>query len=146
VRAAIRTEDADGVWLEMTLREILMPKGPLGALPPGPRRAFLAAGAYVRGAGLSTRDEDATLLRLADVRASDWLPGTLKTAYDLRGLPADAPREIAIKEHAARAWRMHPRDATVEGDAVHAGNRSMRVSATFDPKSQAWRITTAGEP
>lgn len=142
VRVAIRAEDSDGVWLEMTLREILMPNGPLGALPPGPRRAFLADGAYVRGAGLSTRDETATVLSLADVRGSDWLPGTLRAVYDLRGKPADAAREIAIKEHAARAWRLHPRAVTVDGDAARAGQRLLRSSATFDQKSQAWRIET----
>jgi acyl transferase domain-containing protein/3-hydroxymyristoyl/3-hydroxydecanoyl-(acyl carrier protein) dehydratase len=143
VRVAIRAEDADGVWLEMTLREILMPKGPLGALPPGPRRAFLAEGAYVRGAGLSRLDEGATVLTLADVGGSDWLPGTLKAVYDLRGAPADVPREIAIKEHAARAWRIHPRGVTVGENEARAGGRSMRVTAAFDPKTQSWRIETA---
>jgi hypothetical protein len=140
VRVAIRAEDGDGVWLDLTLREALMPKGPLGRLAPADRRAFLAEGRFVPGAGLSDAVDGETRLALADVRASDWLPGTLAAAYALTGRPADAPREIAVKEHAARAWRVHPKQVAATNDEARFETRRLLVDAAFDGERQLWRV------
>jgi acyl transferase domain-containing protein/3-hydroxymyristoyl/3-hydroxydecanoyl-(acyl carrier protein) dehydratase len=145
VRLAVRAEDADGPWIDLVLREALMPKGPLGLLPPAERRGFLAEGRAVEGAGLARADGVETVLLLADVAASDWLPGTLARAYRLAGASADAAREIATKEHAARAWGVHPREVTVDGDAATCGARRLRVDARLDRDARAWRIATPAD-
>jgi 3-hydroxymyristoyl/3-hydroxydecanoyl-(acyl carrier protein) dehydratase len=142
VRVAIRAEGGDGPWLDLVLEEILMPKGPLGRLPPADRRAFLAEGRHVPGAGLARTEGEATVLALADIGASDWLPGTLRSVYRLTGA-TDAAREIAIKEHAARAWAVHPRDVMVDRDAARCGRRRLRVAANLDGATKTWRVTTA---
>jgi hypothetical protein len=141
VRIEVSAEGTNGVWLDLTLREVLMPKGPLGALSPADRRAFLAEGRFVPGAGLSRVEGEDTLLAIADVRASDWLPGTLAAAYGLAGA-ADAARAIAIKEHAARVFAVHPWTVAVDGDVARSGGRELAVTAAFDTAAQAWRIST----
>ncbi len=50
---------------------------------------------------------------LADVKASDWLAGTIAAAYgvDDPDVAADVERlarDVAIREHAARALQVHP--------------------------------------
>jgi predicted GNAT family N-acyltransferase len=143
VRIAVRAKDTDGPWLDLVLREILLPKGQLGRLAPADRRGFLAEGRVVPAAGLSRTDGAETVLALAEVAASDWLPGTLAHAYRLTGAPADAAREIAAKEHAARAWSVHPRDVAVGGGEAKCGRCRMHVEARLDPAARAWRVATA---
>src|SRR5690606_29526150 len=89
------------------LIEVLLPKGPLGAASPLARRAFLRDGRYEPGVRLSREEAGATRLRADELKATDWLPGTVKAVYDLRG--DDAALEVAIKEHVASRAAVHPR-------------------------------------
>jgi hypothetical protein len=141
-RVAVRAEDEDGPWLDLALTEVLMPKGPIGRLPPGARKSFLN-GAFVEGAALSSDRDGETALFLADVKASDWLPGTLERAYRLSAEGDERPREIAVKEHAGRLWGVHPREVEAEGDLARCGERTMTVKAQFDGDDDAWRIMAA---
>jgi acyl transferase domain-containing protein len=116
----------DTLLVDARLVDVLLPKGRLGSVAPASRRAFLRDGAFVEGASLSIptgrRGQpptgDTTILQAHEVRLSDWLPGTLRTLYDLR---ADTPTvEIAAKEHVARTLRVHPRTVELTPDTTHA--------------------------
>jgi len=143
VRVAVRAYNGDDVWLDLTLREALMPKGPLGRLSPAERRTFLRDGAYVEAAHLSRSENGETTLSLSEVAASDWLPGTLAFAYGVNGDAKDMARQIAIKEHVSHRWQAHPRRITVSGNEARFGDRQQRVTASFDDRARSWRITDA---
>ena len=93
------------VWLACRLIEILMPKGPLGLAPPEERRAFLRDREPVSGLSLSRFDGTETRLNASEVKASNWLPGTLEALYEVDGELVEA---IAVKEHVARLLGVHP--------------------------------------
>ena len=76
------------VIASLDLVEVLFPKGALGSAPPRDRRAFLRDRRFVPGLRLSREQGGTTHLAEADVRASDWLPGTLAQAYAAEGGPA----------------------------------------------------------
>lgn len=106
-RSRFQIIDGDRVWADGELVEICMPKGPLGVASPEDRRRFLLDRDFVAGLGLSDVSEPLTaVLDVASVRASDWLPGTVDTAYDLRS--DDRLGEIAIKDVIAQAQAVHP--------------------------------------
>ncbi|MCB9604813.1 MAG: hypothetical protein H6720_31215 [Sandaracinus sp.] len=116
----------DTLCVDARLVDVLMPKGRLGAVDPARRRAFLRDGAVVPEASLSIPSGDTTILQAHEVRLSDWLPGTLRTLYDLR---TDTPTvEIAAKEHVARAAGVHPRTVTLDPDAAHAHVASLPLT------------------
>ncbi|MFZ5481919.1 MAG: beta-ketoacyl synthase N-terminal-like domain-containing protein [Myxococcota bacterium] len=100
--------DGDRLAAHYALDEVLLPKGRLGAADPAARRDFLR-GAYVEGVSLSKDGQ----LTQAEVRASDWLPGTIERVYGT----TDAG-EIARRELAATHLRVHPRALDVFGDRV----------------------------
>lgn len=116
----VRLSQGGNVLADMRLVEVLMPKGRLGVAAPRDRRRFLRDGQHVPGLSLSTVSEDATVLDLADVRSCDWLPGTVRAAYGVRG--DDVPREIAIKDHIAARLGIHPRHVEVDGDRATAAS------------------------
>jgi acyl transferase domain-containing protein/3-hydroxymyristoyl/3-hydroxydecanoyl-(acyl carrier protein) dehydratase len=117
---AVRTQliGAAGVLLEMEHVERLLPKGPLGTRPASERRRFLAERRPVAGLSLATQEDGVTRLGMAEVQRSNWLPGTLESAYQAAGpLPA-LTAAIAAKEHLAALSGLHPADFTLgEGEA-----------------------------
>jgi len=126
----------------MIFVEALLPKGPLGQVQPMDRRRFFKEREFVPGIALSSSDGAATHLRVADVRTSAWLPGTLEHVY------GDAtPRSIAIREHVARAQSVHPGQVTVDGDTGRIAHLSLtRFPVTVDETSEFVRVTDAGPP
>ncbi len=104
---------ADDVWAEIVLVEALFPKGPIGSVDAAKRRAFLHEQVYVDGVGLSQWDGAQNSVFLADVKASDWLAGTIAAAYgvddcDVAGDVERLARDVAIREQAARTLQAHP--------------------------------------
>jgi len=91
------------VWASFRLVEACFPKGPLGAAPRAERRAFLRDGRYVEGLRLSKHDEAETRLSREQVRATDWLPGTVEALYG----STDAGL-IAARERMSAAHGIHP--------------------------------------
>lgn len=103
---------------EFTLTEVLMPKGPLGTLPPLDRRAFLADKAFVAEAGLTDFDGQVTTARDTDVLASNWLPGTLEQVYGLDPGATDLIERVAAAEHGGRILRLHPSQIQLNNEGV----------------------------
>ncbi|MBK6688717.1 MAG: polyketide synthase dehydratase domain-containing protein [Deltaproteobacteria bacterium] len=94
---------ADRVLAEMELVEAGFPKGRLGQHAPLARRDFLL-GRSNTGVALSREDGPVTVLSAAEVKGTDWLPGTVARIYGTTD-----PTEIAVKEHWARHTGLHPR-------------------------------------
>ena len=96
--------EARQVWAEAHFMESTFPKGPIGKAAPTHRQAFLT-GIYTPEASLSSFDKSETSLRIADVKLSDWLPGTIEAVYG-----SQDPETIAVLEHRGRLHQLHPRD------------------------------------
>jgi hypothetical protein len=143
------------VWAEFVLVETLFPKGPIGQVEPQARRAFLRDHAHVPGLSLSAFDGETTSLALADVRASDWLAGTIVRAYgvDSQGSPADMDRltwEVAIKEHVARKLGIHPADVRVVAEPMSTSASVVTASRPYNRylvdvhrEEKGWLVTDA---
>jgi len=104
------------VWLAMRLVEILLPSGPLGSASPERRRVFLERRGFVPGLALSRVQGRTTRLTPAELKAIDWLPGTVATAYQARGELETLTRVVAIKDHVARLAEVHPAQVDVSED------------------------------
>ncbi len=119
-RFAVQAIAAGRVWAELELTEVLFPKGPIGTQAPEVRRRFLLERKPVPGLGLSKHDGPHTVARLADVKASDWLPGTVA---DLYGCPSTHPLElveaVALGDHVAARLPVHPGLVTAVPRADH---------------------------
>ncbi|MEQ9366658.1 MAG: hypothetical protein RIF32_20630 [Leptospirales bacterium] len=105
------TRGVERVAIEADLAYALFPKGTLGSAAPGDRRAFLRDREYVPGLGLSKYDPATGETRICydDVRASDWLSGTVAAVYRTDAQSNDTLCvEIAAKDHLARMLRTHP--------------------------------------
>ncbi len=87
-----------GVWAEGTLLEAPFPLGPIGSAPPLARRRFLANQAYDDAVRLSSIRGEETVLDIADIGRSDWLPGTIRALYG-----TDDPETLVRREHLSRA-------------------------------------------
>ena len=99
-----------GVWAEATLLEAPFPLGPIGTAPPASRKAFLAHRAYRPDVRLSQAVSDTSVLDIADIDRSDWLPGTVAHIYG-----SSTPAEIVRKEHIAHT-------TAIPGAGVHPGS------------------------
>ena len=126
----------DSVWLTLSMTEILLPKGPIGALSSKDRRAFLTQH-FVEHASLSQQNGLQTILDIATVRNSNWLPGTLETTYGITGgCPEDLTRSIATKEHAAKHFGVHPSRIILDNDQARIENLSLNTIALNIKMSQ----------
>ncbi|MBM4393628.1 MAG: 3-hydroxyacyl-[acyl-carrier-protein] dehydratase FabA, partial [Deltaproteobacteria bacterium] len=119
-----------GAWLydghtlvaHFELEEVLLPKGPIGRADPGARRDFLQT-RYTPGVSLARHHDGAYTCDPADVRLSDWLPGTVEAVYG-----TTVPAEIAAKDTASTVLLAHPRDIVIDGDRAFSMARPL-VSA-----------------
>ncbi|PWV99358.1 acyl transferase domain-containing protein [Paenibacillus cellulosilyticus] len=112
----IRFYQDDRLWAELRLVEVLMPKGPIGSGDGRERRAFLQDRVYVEGMALSRREEGATKLTEAEVRGSDWFPGTIAAVYGVEASVSykELTRLAAVKDHVAQLAGVHPSTVIVD--------------------------------
>lgn len=96
------------VWASIELVEALFPKGPLGAVSPDKRRLFLRDKQYVADMALSKLIDGKTHLNVQIIKTTDWLPGSVAALYEVDGDLLTMTRAIAIKEHFARQFKVHP--------------------------------------
>ena len=98
---------------EFCLTEVLMPKGPLGTLPPRQRKAFLTGQRFIENAGIATLTGNSTTATDSDIAASNWLPGTIEQVYGYDNVETSAAttsllNRVVVAEHGARILRIHP--------------------------------------
>lgn len=108
----------DTVWAELTLVEALFPKGPLGEAPGLTRRDFLQHKKFTPNLTLSSYEGGVTRLEPTIVATSNWLPGTIETAYQTTREEGVAV-QVAVKEHLGRILEVHPSKIIVENGEVH---------------------------
>jgi acyl transferase domain-containing protein/3-hydroxymyristoyl/3-hydroxydecanoyl-(acyl carrier protein) dehydratase/1-acyl-sn-glycerol-3-phosphate acyltransferase len=120
----------DEVWAELTLVGALFPKGPLGLAEAHPRWAFLVQRRFVPGLSLSRRAAGVTKLRADEVEASDWLAGSVAQAYGCREATLlGRTREVAMKEHVAHLWSVHPSTVRLEDGLARSAAAPLNVQA-----------------
>lgn len=130
----IRVYDGTGekapLWAKLSWREVLVDLGALTHLSPAFRVAFLRDRRYLPQWTLSRTAPDlSTQITLKDLKAYDWLPGTMAKVYlneaeleEYRRLKPEechrwlAPR-IAMKEWVARWEMIHPTSVKIEETA-----------------------------
>lgn len=112
----IRLYDGEGLWAELRLVEVLMPKGRIGRGDGRSRKAFLQQRVYTAGMALSRSEGGVTKLTEAEVRGSDWFAGTVAAVYgvDPSASYKDLTRLAAVKDHVGRLAGVHP--STVQLD------------------------------
>ena len=129
------------LWARLDLIEKAYPKGPLATLNPLERRDFLTGASNDHPAPLSRFDGTCTRLSPADVIACDWLPGTVATAWGCEGLTgSELVRAVAVKEHFARKWGVHPRKVRYEPPFAIGPDGRHRYALSFDSKARAWAV------
>ena len=130
------------LWARLDLIEKAYPKGPLARLNPLERRDFLTGATDAHPAPLSDWDGKRTLLSPADVIACDWLPGTVAAAWGCEGLTGSAlVKAVAVKEHFARKWGIHPRKVQLDPPFVIGPKGRRRYALSFESSARAWAVT-----
>jgi acyl transferase domain-containing protein/1-acyl-sn-glycerol-3-phosphate acyltransferase len=132
-RFAVQAIAAGRVVASLDLVEVLLPKGPIGSLPREARRAFLRDRVFVAGARIAREEGGATRCTVADVRASDWLPGTVAAAYGGGG--DDLVAAVAVGDHVAARAGVHP--ATVSWERETGVARAAAEPLTARPLALA---------
>ena len=149
-RTHLRAESKGQLLIDMVLREVLLPKGPLGEADPAARRDFLRDQREGTGVALCRADRadrasgEGVVLVKADVRGSDWLPGTIASAYGEGSRPD--PVAIARKDEAAARAEDHPARVTLYDDGAIASSRPLTLlRQTCDEDDERVSVANEGE-
>jgi 3-oxoacyl-(acyl-carrier-protein) synthase/3-hydroxymyristoyl/3-hydroxydecanoyl-(acyl carrier protein) dehydratase/1-acyl-sn-glycerol-3-phosphate acyltransferase len=146
----IQIIDGDRVWCAFTLVEATFAKGTIGSADPATRRAFLQDGQAVAGLQLSTRTGDANTLTLPVFQGSNWLAGTIESAYGVSGSVAEMATQVCVKERIADG-EIHPNQVdlvAVDGlpAAVRADQPITAHPVTIQTEGLEVRVTPSGPP
>jgi len=140
LRLGVQVLRNDRVIAEFSLLEALVPLGIFDRLPADQRRRFGRDHDYAEGWAMADIDPAGTTLSRDAVREANWLPGTLEAIY---GLPFDGSLDegqlterIAIKDHFAARYQLHPSEVRVEDGTVFPGTHAPTPLASLDPR---WR-------
>ncbi|CAM2007144.1 beta-ketoacyl synthase N-terminal-like domain-containing protein [Acanthopleuribacter pedis] len=140
---------ADGrVWCALEFVEILLPKGPIGHQPPLARRAFLRDRKAGTGVALSRVGAEETTLEVAELRANDWLPGTVATIYRADEAQGELAMQVAVKDHFAALFERHPDQIRIDAarQQVWAARRPMqRWAYQLEKEGTTFRVRHQGE-
>ena len=110
------------VWAHMTVLFVAVPEGPLDAFPQRARRAHLRDRAYRPGVRVSAEREGVTTLNDEELAAAEWIPRTIQLAYGIEAAD-DVALAVAMREHAAARFGVHPSAVTLEGMRARCGVR-----------------------
>ncbi|MBX7197070.1 MAG: polyketide synthase dehydratase domain-containing protein [Sandaracinaceae bacterium] len=135
------------VCADLSLVEVLLPKGPIGLAAPADREAFLRDAEGRPGVGLSRTSGETTRLEIRDVALSNWLPGTVERVYAT--VTSDVSAEIAVKDHVAPRLGVHPSRVVVdlsgpEGSARAHDAREPLTVFELDVARDASSVTVTG--
>ena len=96
------------LWASFDFQEKFFPMGSFAESSVAELRSFIRDRQFKPGVSLSRRSGSTTRLTAADVRAVSWLPGTLEHIYQISGGTEDLATNIAVREHMASEWLVHP--------------------------------------
>jgi 3-oxoacyl-(acyl-carrier-protein) synthase/3-hydroxymyristoyl/3-hydroxydecanoyl-(acyl carrier protein) dehydratase/1-acyl-sn-glycerol-3-phosphate acyltransferase len=133
-------ESTQKPWLALELVEVLLPKGPIGLAAPKDREAFLRDRSFVAGVGLSRTTANESSLALADLVASNWLPGTIQKVYGATDVtdPSELAFRALVKDHVGQATATHPSAVEVNGTLA-----AWKARSTHEPLSLFAGTTSA---
>ena len=129
------------VWARMTVVFVAVPEGPLDAYPAPLRRAHLRDRAFRPGVRVSTLRDGTTTLRDEDLAAAEWIPRTIQLAYGIEGAE-DATLAVAMREHAAARFGVHPSEVALDGPVARCAARpgeAMTLRGARDGRAVAVR-------
>jgi hypothetical protein len=146
-RIEVQVIQADTVVLDFALIEALFPIGFHDSIDPAGFKSFARDRVFTEGWSVARTDDQGTVLTREAFRQANWLPGTIEALY---GLPADGSfderqmvEQVAIKDHFASRYRMHPSEVRIEDGTVLTGpNAPIQVTslATCWPDANTFRL------
>jgi 3-hydroxymyristoyl/3-hydroxydecanoyl-(acyl carrier protein) dehydratase/1-acyl-sn-glycerol-3-phosphate acyltransferase len=119
--------------VDISLVEVLLPKGPIGLAARADRAAFLRDARFVEGVSLAFVTRQETVLDARNIALSNWLPGTVERVYRVE--TSDIAAEVAVKDHLAHRLRVHPSEVivTLHGSEARAAYaKDPLTSFSFD--------------
>jgi hypothetical protein len=99
---------SDRVWASIRFIEKLFPMGRFAKCPRRELRGFIRDRDFQRGISLSQKEGTTTRLTAADIASVNWLPGTVEHIYGISGSVDELLVQIAVLEHIAEEWKVHP--------------------------------------
>lgn len=136
------------VWCALEFVEILLPKGPIGHQPPLARRTFLRDRKAGTGVALSVVGAEQTELDVTDLRANDWLPGTVAAIYRIDPEQGDLAMQVAVKDHFAALYQRHPDQIRIDaarGVVWEARRPLLQQAFTVEKDGVRWCVRHQGE-
>ncbi|TQV78629.1 type I polyketide synthase [Denitrobaculum tricleocarpae] len=122
------------VIIDATMTEALIPTGVPQCMTSTDVRRYCQDRVAMPAFSVSSLLPDCTRLTTGDLQRASWLPGTYQVIYDVSPEARDDPRasveQIAIKDHIAKKYAIHPADVRIESDSVRPGaNPSLALSS-----------------
>lgn len=104
---------AQQLIVEMELVYAVFPLFSLSKASPASRMAFLRDGQFVEALGISRFEGSRTRLTTKEIKANDWLPGSVAKVYGTSSLK---PEILAVKDHVGQRYHVHPSAVEVSDD------------------------------
>ena len=119
--------------------EALLPTAIFDRVKPADRRRFCQDRVPTPEFQLSGRAAGRTSLTVETLQAANWLPGTFQAICDVPAKAAEDPRKtverIAIEDHVAAIYAIHPAAVRIAGDKVYPGEEAPLPLST---RSRRW--------
>ena len=132
-RAAVQMQIAGQVVMSAEITEAMLSTP--GRLQCRDRRAFYRHRRAAPGWRLSRSTPESTLFSLRELKAVEWMPGTVEHLYDVTGDAREKVEAVALKEHLATPLGLHPAAIRIEaGQACALGQPPF----SLDRLSRRW--------
>jgi 3-hydroxymyristoyl/3-hydroxydecanoyl-(acyl carrier protein) dehydratase len=138
LRFGVQIIEGGRVWAELDLTEVMFRKGRLVGASATDRRDLALRRRPVPGMTISTLAGGTTLATTDDVGGADWFPGTVGRIYGIDATePAALRRMVAVKDHMATSWGVHPSTVTLDGSTARSAalpflSRPLAIRDTAD--------------
>lgn len=126
-RCGVQVQHQGRVILEYVLVKALL--SPLGnGLATKDWRAFLLHDRPVPGGHLAIFSDGTTRFSLEQLKSFNWFPGSVEKLYRVSGEPMAVVEAVALKDHFARRFGIHPAYVELQGDAIRIGDKVLQLS------------------
>ena len=123
LRFGVQAQCEGRVVVDAVMLEAMVPTAIPKRLSLTDWRRFCQDRAFLPELHLSNLSSGCSSLAVETLAAANWLPGTFQVIYDLapgvRNDPRAMVEHIAIKDHVASKYAIHPADVRIEGDCIY---------------------------